>query len=41
LNGIELDDPEGRLYEAMMLVAESRKGKSYLADMLRKLIVRQ
>ncbi len=37
LNGIEIDDPEGELYEAMMLVAESRKDKSYLADILRKL----
>ena len=41
LNGTELDDPEGELYETMILVAESKKGKSYLADVLRKLIVRQ
>ena len=39
LNGTELDDPQDKLYEAMMLVAESRKGKSYLADVLRELIV--
>jgi death on curing protein len=39
LNGIELDDPQGKLYETMMLVAESRKGKSYLSDVLRELIV--
>ena len=37
LNGTELDDPEGELYKAMMLIAESRKGKSYLTDVLRKL----
>jgi len=39
LNGTELDDPLGKLYDAMMLVAKSRKGKSYLADVLRGLAV--
>lgn len=39
LNGTELDDPQDSLYETMMLIAESRKGKSYLADVLRELIV--
>ncbi len=39
LNGTELDDPRGKLYEAMMLVAKSRKGKSYLADVLKELVI--
>jgi death on curing protein len=39
LNGEETDDPEGKLYEAMILVAGSKKGKSYLADVFRKLII--
>ena len=39
LNGIELEDPHGKLYEAMMLVADSRKGKPYLTDILRKLVI--
>ncbi len=37
LNGTELNDPEGKLYKAMMLVAAGRKGKSHLADVLQKL----
>lgn len=37
LNGTDIDDSKSILYEAMMLIAESRKGKSYLADTLRKL----
>ena len=39
LNGKELDDPRGKLYETMMLIAKSRKGKSYLADVIRKLVL--
>ncbi len=39
LNGTELDDPQGRLYTAMMLVAGSKKGKSYLTNILRELVI--
>lgn len=39
LNGTELEDPRGELYKAMMLIAESRKGKSYLADVLKELVI--
>lgn len=39
LNETELDDPHGKLYEAMMLIANSSKGKANLADVLRELVV--
>ena len=39
LNGTELDDPQDKLYGAMMLVTESSEGKPYLANVLRELIV--
>ena len=39
LNGTELDDPSGILYEAMMLIADSKKGKPYLADVLKNLVI--
>jgi len=37
LNGVEIHDPEGRLYEVMMAVAQSRMGKDAIAAALREL----
>jgi death-on-curing protein len=37
LNGVTVKDPEGRLYEAMMALAEHRAGKSDFASLLREL----
>jgi death on curing protein len=37
LNGVDLDDPEGLLYPAMMDVASGKTGKSAFAEILRKL----
>ncbi len=39
LNKTEIDDPSEILYEAMMLIADSKKGKSFLADMLKNLVI--
>lgn len=37
LNGIELEDPKGKLYMLMMEVARGEKGKSAIAATLREL----
>lgn len=37
LNGVEIHDPEERLYEVMMAVAQSRMGKSEIAAVFREL----
>jgi death on curing protein len=37
LNGVELRDPEGRLYDAMIAIADRRMDKSGLAALLREL----
>ena len=37
LNGIDLEDPEGRLYEAMMAVAARSVDKNGLAVLMREL----
>jgi death on curing protein len=39
LNGIEIADPEGRLYEAMIAIAEHRLDKTGLAVLLSALTV--
>jgi len=36
-NGVQIEDPEGRLYQAMMGVASGKKGKDYLAGIFEKL----
>lgn len=37
LNGIDVDDPEERLYEAMIALADRRMDKAGLANLLRSL----
>jgi death-on-curing protein len=37
INGIEVDDPEGLLYEGMVDVASGKKDKKYLAGIFFKL----
>ncbi len=37
LNGVELEDPKGELYELMMAVAESGVGKQEIAATFRRL----
>ena len=39
LNGVTILDPEGRLYDAMIAVAERRMAKEGLAELLRELTV--
>jgi len=39
LNGVAIADPKGRLYDAMMGVAEGRVDKRKLAALLRDLVV--
>lgn len=40
LNGITIDDPHEELYKMMMNVASGKGNKKYIADILRKLIVK-
>lgn len=37
LNGVEIDDPKGRLYEAMMTLGSRKRGKPRLAELLESL----
>ena len=37
INGVEIEDPSGKLYSAMMGVASGKKTKRTVADLLRKL----
>jgi death-on-curing protein len=37
LNGIEIADPEGELYDAMIAIAERRRDKAGLANVFRRL----
>jgi death-on-curing protein len=37
INGVEIEDPKGRLYSAMMGVASGKKTKRDIADLLRRL----
>lgn len=39
INGVELDDPQGRLYGAMMALGSKKLGKSQLAELLETLSV--
>ena len=39
LNGVELEDPKGELYELMMRVASAGAGKDQLAETFRRLKV--
>jgi death-on-curing protein len=41
LNGVAVTDPPGRLYDAMLGIAEHRVDKSELAALLRALTVQQ
>ena len=36
-NGIQIDDPEGSLYPAMMKIASGKKGKDFLTNTFKKL----
>jgi death-on-curing protein len=37
INGVEIEDPSGKLYSAMMGVASGKKTKRVIADLLRQL----
>lgn len=38
LNGVEIADPDGRLYDAMIAIAERRIDKPAIAEVLRELV---